>query len=191
MHRSVKYLHGVPRSLCRALHETAVTRALSFSVEDIVRLVEPTADALYHRESLQVVTDRDYKYKEGQNYHGFQCERVEYISDFDLTSHTLRHMETGLELWYLNRNDTNNVFSINFRTPPVDSTGVAHVLEHLTLNGSEKYPVRDPFFKMLNRSVATNMNALTGADLTVYIFSTRNETDYRNIQRIYLDSVFR
>lgn len=189
MRRSVKYLNGVPRSLRRALHETAVARNLSFLVEDVVRGY--CAEAASHRESPQVVAERDYKYKEGQFYHGFQCERVEYIPDFELTSYTLRHKESGLELWYIDRNDTNNVFSINFRTPPEDSTGAAHVLEHLALNGSAKYSVRDPFFKMLNRSVATNMNALTAPDQTVYIFSSRNETDFRNIQRIYLDSVFR
>ncbi|XP_017962092.1 presequence protease, mitochondrial-like [Drosophila navojoa] len=138
-----------------------------------------------------IMGDRKYKYSEGQVYHGFQCERIEYIPDFELVSCTLRHLGTGTELWYIDRNDTNNVFSINFRTTPFDSTGLPHILEHLALCGSKNFPVRDPFFKMLNRSVATFMNAMTGPDYTLYPFSTMNEVDFRNLQKIYLDAVFR
>ncbi|XP_062129466.1 presequence protease, mitochondrial isoform X2 [Drosophila sulfurigaster albostrigata] len=136
-------------------------------------------------------TDRQYKYSEGKIYNGFQCERIEYIPDFELTSCTLRHLGTGTEFWYIDRKDTNNVFSINFRTTPFDSTGMPHILEHLSLCGSKNFPVRDPFFKMLNRSVATFMNAMTGPDYTLYPFSTMNEVDFRNLQKIYLDAVFR
>ncbi|KAH8413808.1 hypothetical protein KR222_008723 [Zaprionus bogoriensis] len=139
----------------------------------------------------QVIADRKYKYSQGKVYHGFLCERVEYIPDFELTSCTLRHQGTGTEFWYIDRNDANNVFSINFRTTPFDSTGLPHILEHLALCGSKNFPVRDPFFKMLNRSVATFMNAMTGPDYTLYPFSTMNEVDFRNLQKIYLDAVFR
>ncbi|KMY91594.1 presequence protease, mitochondrial isoform X2 [Drosophila simulans] len=138
-----------------------------------------------------VTKKRKYKYKEGKTYHGFQCERVEHISEFELTSYTFRYERTGTELWHIDRNDSNCVFSINFRTTPFDSTGLPHILEHLSLCGSQKYPVRDPFFKMLNRSVATFMNAMTGPDYTIYPFSTMNEIDFRNLQHIYLDAVFR
>lgn len=117
-----------------------------------------------------VTKKRKYKYEEGKTYHGFQCERVEHISEFELTSYTFRYERTGTELWHIDRNDSNNVFSINFRTTPFDSTGLPHILEHLSLCGSQKYPVRDPFFKMLNRSVATFMNAMTGPDYTIYPF---------------------
>ncbi|XP_002015389.2 presequence protease, mitochondrial [Drosophila persimilis] len=137
-----------------------------------------------------LIQQHEYKFNEGKLYHGFQCERVERIPDFDLTSYTLRHEGTGTELWHIDRNDANNVFSINFRTTPFDSTGLPHILEHLALCGSKNYPVRDPFFKMLNRSVATFMNAMTGPDYTLYPFSTMNEVDFRNLQRIYLDAVF-
>lgn len=175
-----------PNALRRALDKSSGRRNIkSLTVEHELHKVEPKA------KMPQVIADPGYKYKEGMVYYGFQCERIEHNSDFGFVSCSLRHIGTGTEFWYIDRNDTNNVFSINFRTPPVDSTGVFHVLEHLALCGSKTFPVRDPFFKMLNRSVATNMNALTGADLTVYIFSSRNEVDFRNIQRIYLDSVFR
>ncbi|XP_064543475.1 presequence protease, mitochondrial-like [Drosophila montana] len=186
MLRRIKCSNATPQALGRALVNSSGRRNIkSVTVEDDLHKVEPVL------KMPQVMADRGYKYKEGMVYHGFQCERIEHNSDFGLVSCSLRHIGTGTEFWYIDRNDTNNVFSINFRTPPVDSTGVAHVLEHLALCGSKTFPVRDPFFKMLNRSVATNMNALTGADLTVYIFSSRNEVDFRNIQRIYLDSVFR
>ncbi|XP_016967452.1 presequence protease, mitochondrial isoform X2 [Drosophila biarmipes] len=138
-----------------------------------------------------IINKREYIYAEGKVYYGFRCERVEHISEFQLTSYTFRHECTGTELWHIERNDATNAFSINFRTTPFDSTGLPHILEHLSLCGSKKYPVRDPFFKMLNRSVATFMNAMTGPDYTIYPFSTMNEVDFRNLQRIYLDAVFR
>jgi Zn-dependent M16 (insulinase) family peptidase len=72
----------------------------------------------------------------------------------------------------------------------MDNTGVAHILEHTVLCGSRKYPVRDPFFKMMNRSLATFMNAYTANDWTMYLFSTLNEKDYYNLMSVYLDSVF-
>lgn len=138
-----------------------------------------------------VMEERNYKCKEGEVYKGFHCERTAHIPDFNLLSYTLRHLETGTEFWHLDTNDNHNVFSINFRTPPPNSTGIAHVLEHLSLSGSKKYSTRDPFFKMLNRSVATSVNALTGPDYTMFPFSSRNEKDFRNLQSIYLDAVFR
>lgn len=72
----------------------------------------------------------------------------------------------------------------------MDSTGVAHILEHTTLCGSNKYPVRDPFMKMLNKSLSTFMNAMTGPDYTLYPFSTCNPQDFKNLMSVYLDSVF-
>lgn len=91
---------------------------------------------------------------------------------------------------HLDCEDTNNVFMITFKTSPTDSTGVAHVLEHTALCGSEKYPIRDPFFNMLKRSVKTYMNAWTGQDFTSYPFSTENVQDYYNLMSVYLDATF-
>ncbi|KAH8355035.1 hypothetical protein KR093_004209 [Drosophila rubida] len=138
-----------------------------------------------------VLDEQNYRYKEGRVYHGFQCERVEAIPDYELISCTLRHLGTGTEIWYLDRKDINNLFSINFRTKPLDSTGLPHVLEHLVLCGSKNIPVRDVFFKMTNRSVANFMNAITGPDYTMFPFATMNEADFRNLQKVYLDAVFR
>ncbi|XP_040150923.1 presequence protease, mitochondrial [Anopheles arabiensis] len=131
------------------------------------------------------------RYRPGSRYHGFVCTQAQYIADFNMTAYMFQHEKTGLQYLHVDRQDTNNVFSINFRTTPFDSTGLPHILEHNVLCGSQKFPVRDPFFKMLNRSLATFMNAMTGPDYTLYPFSSTNEIDYRNLQAIYMDAAFR
>lgn len=86
--------------------------------------------------------------------------------------------------------DDNKAFAVAFPTVPQDSTGVAHILEHIVLCGSERFPVRDPFFSMIPRSLSTFMNAFTSADFTCYPFSTRNEKDFYNLLEVYLDATF-
>lgn len=108
-----------------------------------------------------------------------------------LTAVRLTHQKTGAEYLHLKRDDSNNVFSVGFRTTPKDSTGLPHILELLALCGSKKYNCRDPFFKMLRRSLATYMNASTAPDFTFYPFSTQNLQDFKNLQSVYLDSVFK
>lgn len=127
----------------------------------------------------------------GKVYHGFICSEVEPIKEYNMTAYLLTHETTKTEYLHLERDDSNNVFSVGFRTTPQDSMGTPHILEHTVLCGSEKFPVRDPFFKMLNRSLATFMNAMTGPDYTFYPFSSQNEVDYRNLQKVYLDAVFK
>ncbi|HEY6223108.1 MAG TPA: insulinase family protein [Gemmatimonadales bacterium] len=102
----------------------------------------------------------------------------------------LRHNRTGARHIHIECQDDNNGFAVFFPTPPTDSTGVAHILEHVVLAGSQKFPVRDPFFSMTRRSLATFMNALTGSDWTMYLFSTRNTKDYMNLLQVYLDAAF-
>lgn len=131
------------------------------------------------------------RFQLNDNYEGFTCTKAQYIPDFNMTAYLFKHDRIGAEYLHIDRNDPNNVFSIIFRTPPYDSTGLPHILEHLTLCGSKKYPVRDPFFKMINRSVATFMNAMTGPDYTMYPFSSMNYVDFMNLQQIYLDAIFR
>lgn len=130
-------------------------------------------------------------FKVGEKIHGFQVNNITKITEFNIIAINLTHEMLKTEYLHLFRNDSNNVFSINFRTTPTNDTGAPHILEHTVLCGSKKYPVRDPFFKMLNRSLATFMNAMTGADITFYPFSTQNFVDYQNLQKIYLDAVFR
>lgn len=109
-----------------------------------------------------VLQPKSDDYTPGNSYYGFTCKRVQYIPEFNMTGICFEHEKTGLQFLHVDRNDKNNVFSINFRTTPFNSTGLPHILEHSVLCGSEKFPVRDPFFKMLNRSLATFMNAMTG-----------------------------
>jgi presequence protease len=102
----------------------------------------------------------------------------------------LEHERTGARHIHIECPDDNNGFAVFFPTAPTDSTGVAHILEHVVLAGSQRYPVRDPFFSMTRRSLATFMNALTGSDWTMYLFSTRNAKDYMNLLDVYLDATF-
>ncbi|XP_063700443.1 presequence protease, mitochondrial [Culicoides brevitarsis] len=143
------------------------------------------------KSAVDDATFRKSKYLVGDSMHGFVCTNVKFIKEFNMTAYVLKHEKTGLEYLHVDRPDSNNVFSINFRTTPMNSTGLPHILEHNVLCGSERFPVRDPFFKMLNRSLATFMNAMTGPDYTLYPFSSTNETDYRNLMGIYCDAVFK
>ena len=122
-------------------------------------------------------------------------------SDFDLTSTTTidslglelrqyQHAATGARHLHFACADANNAFMVVLPTLPQDSSGVAHILEHTTLCGSQRYPVRDPFFMMLRRSLNTFMNAFTSSDSTAYPFATQNRKDFDNLLKVYLDAVF-
>ena len=100
------------------------------------------------------------------------------------------HKRTGAHLLSVINDDENKVFSINFRTPPKDSTGVAHILEHSVLNGSEKYPVKEPFVELLKGSLATFVNAFTFPDKTCYPVASQNIQDFYNLIDVYMDAVF-
>uniref|UniRef100_A0A8C2IN20 Presequence protease, mitochondrial n=1 Tax=Cyprinus carpio TaxID=7962 RepID=A0A8C2IN20_CYPCA len=115
---------------------------------------------------------------------------VTTVPDLFLTSVKLSHDATGAQYLHAARDDSNNLFSVQFRTTPMDSTGVPHILEHTVLCGSQRFPCRDPFFKMLNRSLSTFMNAFTASDYTMYPFSTQNAKDFQNLLSVYLDAVF-
>lgn len=126
----------------------------------------------------------------GQEIEGFVIKEIRPVTDFQLTALRLEHKKSGADYLHIDRNDTNNVFSVAFRTTPKHSNGLPHILEHTTLCGSKKFPCRDPFFKMLNRSMANFMNAMTAPDYTFYPFCTENKSDYYNLMSVYLDAVF-
>lgn len=128
------------------------------------------------------------KYPIGQTIHGFEIKRVLPVPELSLTAVDLVHTRTNSNHLHIDRDDSNNVFSIGFKTNPPDKTGVPHILEHTTLCGSYKYPVRDPFFKMLNRSLSNFMNAMTGHDYTFFPFATTNYKDFENLRSVYLDA---
>lgn len=127
----------------------------------------------------------------GEVVNGFEVGRREEVPEKNLSCFELRHLSTGARHLHVHCADSNNTFAVAFLTVPSDSTGVAHILEHTALCGSHKYPVRDPFFNMLKRSLNTFMNAFTGADWTMYPFSTQNAADFRNLLSVYLDATFR
>ncbi|KAK3805926.1 MAG: peptidase M16C associated-domain-containing protein [Benniella sp.] len=128
--------------------------------------------------------------KPGKSIHGYTVLETRHVKELELDAIRLRHDKTGAEHLHIARDDSNNVFGIGFATPPDNSSGVPHILEHTTLCGSRSYPVRDPFFKMLNRSMATFMNAFTASDYTLYPFSTTNPVDYQNLRNVYMDAAF-
>uniref|UniRef100_A0A8C0JBY6 Pitrilysin metalloproteinase 1 n=1 Tax=Chelonoidis abingdonii TaxID=106734 RepID=A0A8C0JBY6_CHEAB len=136
------------------------------------------------------VNERALQYKIGERIHGFTVNQVTAVPELFLTAVKLSHENTGAKYLHVAREDSNNLFSVQFRTTPLDSTGVPHILEHTVLCGSQKYPCRDPFFKMLNRSLSTFMNAFTASDYTLYPFSTQNPKDFQNLLSVYLDAAF-
>lgn len=120
----------------------------------------------------------------------FEVVSVEEVGEYNVAAVELVHRKTGARWMHVGADDENNVFNVAFRTTPTDDTGVAHILEHTALCGSEKFPIRDPFFNMLRRSLSTFMNAMTAADFTCYPFSTMNAADYFNLLSVYLDAAF-
>ncbi|MDW7709729.1 MAG: insulinase family protein [Deferrisomatales bacterium] len=127
---------------------------------------------------------------EGDSLHGFHIHRITPLEELNATLAQLEHAPTGARWLHLASADDNNLFAVGFRTPPPDSTGAPHILEHTVLCGSRKYPVHDPFFAMLRRSLSTFMNALTADDWTLYPFSTQNRKDFYNLMAVYLDAAF-
>ncbi|KAJ4344396.1 Mitochondrial presequence protease [Didymosphaeria variabile] len=140
------------------------------------------------RRGYAAVTDASSLPRVGEQLHGFTLKRVKQVPELELTALELQHDKTGAQYLHIARDDANNVFSIGFKTNPPDDTGVPHILEHTTLCGSEKYPVRDPFFKMLPRSLSNFMNAFTSSDHTTYPFATTNAQDFKNLMSVYLDA---
>ncbi|WP_166255707.1 insulinase family protein [Marinobacter salicampi] len=120
----------------------------------------------------------------------FEKLRSHRIATLNLTVEEYRHKKTGASHLHMAADNDENVFFVALRTFPMDSTGVAHILEHTALCGSEKYPVRDPFFMMIRRSLNTFMNAFTSSDWTAYPFASKNRKDFDNLLSVYLDSVF-
>lgn len=121
---------------------------------------------------------------------GFVVDDQHTLSIAGATARRYRHAASGAELLALDADDANLSFAVGFATPPRDDTGVAHILEHMVLAGSRKYPLRDPFFDMVKGSLAGFLNALTYPDRTVYPFATQNRQDYLNLLDVYLDAVF-
>ncbi|MEA1910296.1 MAG: insulinase family protein, partial [Spirochaetota bacterium] len=128
--------------------------------------------------------------KPGDSIHGFTLTSVSDLKEYKGKGYTFKHNKTGLELFHLHNDDTENLFSFSFKTPAYDNSGVAHILEHSVLSGSEKYPVKDPFMSLMKGSMNTFLNAMTYPEKTVYPAASPVEKDYFNMMSVYADAVF-
>jgi presequence protease len=122
--------------------------------------------------------------------YGFELVREQHINELNTRARLYRHVETGAELLSLENDDENKVFGITFRTPPSDSTGLPHIMEHSVLCGSRKYPVKEPFVELMKGSLNTFLNAMTFSDKTCYPVASQNIQDFYNLVDVYLDAVF-
>eukprot|EP00045_Choanoeca_perplexa_P016713 m.229491 g.229491 ORF g.229491 m.229491 type:complete len:1015 (-) comp17338_c0_seq2:859-3903(-) len=143
-----------------------------------------TTDRLTHYEQALE------KYAVGQRLNGYTITSVQSVPEYNMAAIVLQHEATQAQHLHVARADANNSFAVGFKTTPMDSTGVPHILEHTVLCGSQRYPCRDPFFKMLSRSLSNFMNAFTASDYTMYPFATTNQVDFQNLLGVYTDACF-
>ncbi len=122
--------------------------------------------------------------------HGFTLQKSQEIPELKTTANLYIHTKTKAQLLSLVNSDINKSFSITFRTPPTDSTGIAHIIEHSVLCGSKNYPLKEPFIELVKGSLNTFLNAFTFPDKTSYPVASTNEKDFYNLTRVYLDAVF-
>ncbi|MBU4317311.1 MAG: insulinase family protein [Proteobacteria bacterium] len=127
---------------------------------------------------------------QGVSMGNHEIQKVIHLKEIRAILYCLIHRPTGARHIHISNQDTENTFSVAFKTIPGDSTGVAHILEHTALCGSKNYPVRDPFFSMIKRSLNTFMNAFTASDWTMYPYCSQNEKDFYNLMEVYLDAAF-
>lgn len=120
----------------------------------------------------------------------YELQKEENLEELKSFGIVLQHKKSGARLIVLSNDDNNKVFSIGFRTPPADSTGVAHIIEHTVLCGSRKFPSKDPFVELVKGSLNTFLNAMTYPDKTIYPVASCNDKDFQNLMDVYLDAVF-
>ena len=120
----------------------------------------------------------------------YKLIKESYIEEVQSNVKLLKHIKSGARILLLENEDNNKVFTVGFRTPPTNDTGVPHILEHSTLCGSKKFPVKDPFIELLKSSLNTFLNAMTFPDKTIYPVASCNEKDFKNLMEVYMDAVF-
>ena len=120
----------------------------------------------------------------------YEVQKEEDLKGIKAKGYLLRHRKSGARVVYIENDDNNKVFSIGFRTPPSDSTGVPHIMEHSVLCGSRNFPAKDPFVELVKGSVNTFLNAMTYPDKTVYPVASCNDQDFQNLMHVYMDAVF-
>ena len=122
-------------------------------------------------------------------HQAYELIREENLKDINAKGYVLRHKKSGAHISLVENDDENKVFYIGFRTPPTDSTGVPHIVEHTVLCGSDKYPLKDPFVELVKGSLNTFLNAMTYPDKTVYPIASCNDKDFKNLMDVYMDAV--
>mgnify|MGYP001140376636 FL=1 len=125
-----------------------------------------------------------------ENLSAYEVKDRRFVEEMNSEGMVLEHRKSGARLFLMSNEDDNKVFSIGFRTPPADSTGLPHILEHSVLEGSEKFPVKDPFVELVKGSLNTFLNAMTYPDKTVYPIASCNDKDFQNLMSVYMDAVF-
>lgn len=124
------------------------------------------------------------------NLHGFDLVKEEFVPEYNAKGFLFKHKKTGAEVMSLSNDDENKSFGVTFRTPPANSTGIPHILEHSVLCGSRKYPIKEPFVELIKGSLNTFLNAMTYPDRTCYPVASCNLADFYNLVDVYLDAVF-
>ena len=125
-----------------------------------------------------------------QELTAYELLQKHHLKDLQSDGYILKHKKSGAKIVLLSNNDENKVFSIGFRTPPKDSTGLPHILEHSVLCGSKRFPSKDPFVELVKGSLNTFLNAMTYPDKTVYPIASCNDKDFQNLMHVYMDAVF-
>ena len=125
-----------------------------------------------------------------KDLYAYELQKEEDLKGIKAKGYLLRHRKSGARVVYIENDDNNKVFSIGFRTPPSDSTGVPHIMEHSVLCGSKNFPAKDPFVELVKGSLNTFLNAMTYPDKTVYPVASCNDKDFQNLMHIYMDAVF-
>lgn len=126
----------------------------------------------------------------GQVYGAYTLEERTHLKELNATGYIIRHNKTKARIVVISNEDENKVFTIGFRTPPKDNTGVPHIMEHSVLCGSKEFPAKDPFIELVKGSLNTFLNAMTYPDKTVYPVASCNDKDFHNLMHVYLDAVF-
>lgn len=142
------------------------------------------------RQGKRMDLERNERTMNWNDVAGYEVLAKKRVEELNSQAFVLEHQKSGAKVFLLSNDDENKVFSIGFRTPPKDSTGVAHILEHSVLCGSEKFPVKDPFVELVKGSLNTFLNAMTYPDKTVYPVASTNDKDFQNLMDVYLDAVF-
>ena len=134
--------------------------------------------------------ERNYGFMKLSELTAYELLGEQELKDIHSMGYILRHKKSGARITVISNDDENKVFYIGFRTPPEDSTGVPHIIEHTVLCGSEKYPVKDPFVELVKGSLNTFLNAITYPEKTIYPVASCNNADFQNLMSVYMDAVF-